>query len=536
MALVRRGILHRGPPARHGLARSRWADLGGADLHDDPRRLRPAVHRARGARPRRRAVARSATGSRSSSSRHGRRSRSISSSASRSARACSGTSRRASAPPSQSSRSRPPPGTPSGAPTSSAATRGSSSTRPSRSSATASFGLLALTSALFLLRHFSLKSKRLGGWFSFLPSIRDLDHIEVRLLGTGVGFLTLALIFGVGLLGKGHLRGRPREARGHGRRLGRVPRGPRAADGRQAPRQALRLGLPRPLRRRAPIAPGGRPEPTPAGRAGFHEARPMSESCLFVIGATHRTAPLEIRERLALASESGLREDLAGVPGLRELAILCTCNRVEFYGVGDGDGAADSVQSAFCARQLFRPGRIQPDPDPADRPRGRPAPLRGRERARLAADRRKRGIRPGEGRLCGRAVLRHRGRRPKPRLPEGLPGCEARAHPHGDLLRAGERRQRRGRACLQHLREPGRGEGPHPGNRGDRRGRRAGLQEPGSRGPRGRRPQGRAGRRGGQCPGRGDGPLRGAGVPPGGLRHCRLLDCCPIGGARGGRR
>jgi len=58
------------------------------------------------------------------------------------------------------------------------------------------FGLLALTSGLFLLRHFSLKSKRLGGWFSFLPSILDLDHIEVRLLGAGVALLTLALAFG----------------------------------------------------------------------------------------------------------------------------------------------------------------------------------------------------------------------------------------------------------------------------------------------------------------------------------------------------
>jgi ABC-type uncharacterized transport system permease subunit len=58
------------------------------------------------------------------------------------------------------------------------------------------FGLTALTSALFLLRHFSLKSKHLGGWFSFLPSILDLDHIEFRLLGTGVALLTLALAFG----------------------------------------------------------------------------------------------------------------------------------------------------------------------------------------------------------------------------------------------------------------------------------------------------------------------------------------------------
>ena len=58
------------------------------------------------------------------------------------------------------------------------------------------FGLLALAAALFLFRHFSLKSKRLGGWFSFLPSILDLDHIEVRLLGAGAALLTLALLFG----------------------------------------------------------------------------------------------------------------------------------------------------------------------------------------------------------------------------------------------------------------------------------------------------------------------------------------------------
>jgi ABC-type uncharacterized transport system permease subunit len=58
------------------------------------------------------------------------------------------------------------------------------------------FGLLALTAGLYLLRHFSLKSKRIGGWFSFLPSIFDLDQIELRLLGVGVILLTLALLFG----------------------------------------------------------------------------------------------------------------------------------------------------------------------------------------------------------------------------------------------------------------------------------------------------------------------------------------------------
>jgi ABC-type uncharacterized transport system permease subunit len=55
------------------------------------------------------------------------------------------------------------------------------------------FGLLALTSIMYLLRNYSLKSKHLGGWFSFLPSIRDLDHIGVRLLGAGVIILTVSL-------------------------------------------------------------------------------------------------------------------------------------------------------------------------------------------------------------------------------------------------------------------------------------------------------------------------------------------------------
>ena len=58
------------------------------------------------------------------------------------------------------------------------------------------FGLLALTSIMFLLRNHSLKSKHLGGWFSFLPSILDLDHIGVRLLGAGVTILAASLAVG----------------------------------------------------------------------------------------------------------------------------------------------------------------------------------------------------------------------------------------------------------------------------------------------------------------------------------------------------
>jgi glutamyl-tRNA reductase len=79
----------------------------------------------------------------------------------------------------------------------------------------------------------------------------------------------------------------------------------------------------------------------------------MSEPFLFMLGATHHNAPLEVRERLAVASEADLRADLAPVVGLREIAVLNTCNRVEFYGVGADAGAAEAVQAAYCARQKF---------------------------------------------------------------------------------------------------------------------------------------------------------------------------------------
>ena len=58
------------------------------------------------------------------------------------------------------------------------------------------FGLLALTSIMFLARNHSLKSKHLDGWVSFLPSIIDLDHIGVRLLGMGVAILATSLAVG----------------------------------------------------------------------------------------------------------------------------------------------------------------------------------------------------------------------------------------------------------------------------------------------------------------------------------------------------
>jgi glutamyl-tRNA reductase len=79
---------------------------------------------------------------------------------------------------------------------------------------------------------------------------------------------------------------------------------------------------------------------------------------LFVLGATHHRAPLAIREKLSLTPESAaaLQAELAGLDGLKEFAVLSTCNRVEFYGVAATGEVATQVAAAFCARQHFDPG------------------------------------------------------------------------------------------------------------------------------------------------------------------------------------
>ncbi|HFD80192.1 MAG TPA: glutamyl-tRNA reductase [Gammaproteobacteria bacterium] len=54
---------------------------------------------------------------------------------------------------------------------------------------------------------------------------------------------------------------------------------------------------------------------------------------LIALGINHRTAPVELRERVAISSErmaEALR-DLASLPGVSEAAILSTCNRTEVY-------------------------------------------------------------------------------------------------------------------------------------------------------------------------------------------------------------
>jgi glutamyl-tRNA reductase len=72
---------------------------------------------------------------------------------------------------------------------------------------------------------------------------------------------------------------------------------------------------------------------------------------LFVTGLSHRTAPVAVRERLAIVPdelEARLRHAV-GLPGVREVAIISTCNRVEIYGAfSDCDEALASVRGLVC--------------------------------------------------------------------------------------------------------------------------------------------------------------------------------------------
>lgn len=71
---------------------------------------------------------------------------------------------------------------------------------------------------------------------------------------------------------------------------------------------------------------------------------------IVVIGVDHRTAAVEVRERLAFAPEQVLRltAELRGAGILREAVVLSTCNRSEVYGVAPHETAnvAESVQSS----------------------------------------------------------------------------------------------------------------------------------------------------------------------------------------------
>jgi glutamyl-tRNA reductase len=74
----------------------------------------------------------------------------------------------------------------------------------------------------------------------------------------------------------------------------------------------------------------------------------MTSQAIVCVGLSHKTAPIGIRERLAIG-QSSLPEVLASLQRatpLREVAVLSTCNRVEIYGALGRETGADLRRAA----------------------------------------------------------------------------------------------------------------------------------------------------------------------------------------------
>jgi glutamyl-tRNA reductase len=84
---------------------------------------------------------------------------------------------------------------------------------------------------------------------------------------------------------------------------------------------------------------------------------------LFVAGLNHRTAPVALREQLAVEDDK-LRElirDVQGAGAAREAVLILTCNRVEVYAVAEAPGEARAaVFRRLCQHRGVDPAVIEP--------------------------------------------------------------------------------------------------------------------------------------------------------------------------------
>src|SRR3954463_6108004 len=85
----------------------------------------------------------------------------------------------------------------------------------------------------------------------------------------------------------------------------------------------------------------------------------MSE--LLLLGVSHKTAPVALRERLALTNTEAERflRDLVTLPEVREAVAISTCNRTEIYlVVGDPIAAESAVLGRLATRAGIRPTEL----------------------------------------------------------------------------------------------------------------------------------------------------------------------------------
>lgn len=76
---------------------------------------------------------------------------------------------------------------------------------------------------------------------------------------------------------------------------------------------------------------------------------------IVVIGLSHRSAPIEVREQLAFSSDEvpDILRSLVALPSLGEALVVSTCNRVEFVLAGADGPRADLAGIARAARDVI---------------------------------------------------------------------------------------------------------------------------------------------------------------------------------------
>ena len=82
---------------------------------------------------------------------------------------------------------------------------------------------------------------------------------------------------------------------------------------------------------------------------------------LFVLGVSHRTAPLDVREKVDFA-RAGFRPALAALAArnvAREMVVVSTCNRAEVYVAADNESALDAVAAFYSDYHQVPPEELQ---------------------------------------------------------------------------------------------------------------------------------------------------------------------------------
>ncbi len=103
--------------------------------------------------------------------------------------------------------------------------------------------------------------------------------------------------------------------------------------------------------------PGGKPSPIPVPENGIELAD------IVLIGVNHRTAPVELREKLAFSADE-TTEALASLrqsAHVEEAILISTCNRVEFLLTSrDREAAAGAVTAFIAKSKSIAPAKLTP--------------------------------------------------------------------------------------------------------------------------------------------------------------------------------